>query len=1069
MSDSGLTGIRWARHWSGMAVVAILLAGCLPLTGSLPETVLMLDSMVSAEPSSATPAPAELGLAVAVAPTLWAGWEHLSTVTGDLPVPGQATQQTASLVLDVDGDGSNDFVIGARKVAPALVLYRREASGWALSVIEPDVLDVEAGGAFADIDGDGDLDIVMGGDYRSNEVWWWENPLPEGDVEARWTRRIVKQGGGQQHHDQLLADLDGDGRLEVAFWNQGADALFMAEIPDDPRAAGEWPRTVIFEGTGEGMALADIDLDGLPDLLAGGRWFKYAGGNFTATLIGPDQVEGRIAAGDLIPGGLPEVVLSAGDSVGPLRWYACEGNPADPGCWIGHDLLDVPIDHGHSLAVADFDEDGHLDIFAAEMRVDSENEDAGMWIFVGDGTGHFTRFGIAEGMGNHESRVADLDGDGDLDILGKPYNWETPRLDVWLNPGMIQPLPTPTPIAASTLTLDAWQRHVIDPNRPWRAVFITAADLNGDGLQDVIGGGWWYPNPGMPGGVWERRALGDPLNNMAAVADFDGDGDLDVLGTDGQVDGRAFAWAENDGAGNFSLHPAIAQGGGDFLQGVAVGRFHSGAIEVALSWHEAGHGIEHLTVPSDPVGQAWSLDTAQQVSQDEQLTAGDIDGDGDPDLLLGTIWLRNDGDMWTPLTLFETSASPDRNRLAHINTDGRLDAVVGYEAISGPGVLAWYEQGADPAALWTEHVISRAVIGPMSLDVADMDRDGDNDVVVGEHNLDDPASARLLIFENMNGTGGVWAGHVVYTGDEHHDGAQVVDIDSDGDFDILSIGWGHPAVLVYENLAIVGGGDAPAPSPVATATHPPTLQPTATQPPATATAPGPVSGRVEAGLLALYTFDEGAGAIVHAVSGDSGLDLVIDNPAAVRWGEGGLVVETPASIGSAGPVTGLVDAIRAGESLTVEAWIRPANLTQVGPARILTISSDTAHRNLTLGQGLWGDRPSDVLDVRLRTSETDTNGQPSLTTSPGWLAERLTHVVYTRSTDGQATIYLDGIPQATAAIGGSLAGWDSTYRLLLANEATGDRPWLGEYRLVAIYGRALSPAEVAQNHAAGDR
>ncbi len=122
----------------------------------------------------------------------------------------------------------------------------------------------------------------------------------------------------------------------------------------------------------------------------------------------------------------------------------------------------------------------------------------------------------------------------------------------------------------------------------------------------MLSGGWWYPSPGTAGGVWERRPLGEPLYNVATVADFDGDGDLDVLGTDGQVYGSAFAWAENDGQGNFSVHPAIAQGGGDFLQGVAAGRFHSGAIEVALSWHEGGPGIEHLIVPT--IGRTgWSL------------------------------------------------------------------------------------------------------------------------------------------------------------------------------------------------------------------------------------------------------------------------------------------------------------------------------------------------------------------------------------------------------------------------------------------------------------------------------
>jgi hypothetical protein len=42
---------------------------------------------------------------------------------------------------------------------------------------------------------------------------------------------------------------------------------------------------------------------------------------------------------------------------------------------------------------------------------------------------------FATGIGFHEARVADLNGDGKLDVLDKPYNWEAPRVDVWLQTG----------------------------------------------------------------------------------------------------------------------------------------------------------------------------------------------------------------------------------------------------------------------------------------------------------------------------------------------------------------------------------------------------------------------------------------------------------------------------------------------------------------------------------------------------------------------------------------------------------------------------------------------------------
>jgi len=355
-----------------------------------------------------------------------------------------------------------------------------------------------------------------------------------------------------------------------------------------------------------------------------------------------------------------------------------------------------------------------------------------------------------------------------------------------------------------TLPLDRWERHVLDDARPQRAIFITTGDLDEDGDADVVTGPFWYENPGTDDGPWSRHELGSPLYNQAVVHDFDGDGHLDVLGTEGvgSTANADFALAHGDGRGGFEVVASVASARGDFLQGVCVAEFDpAGPLQVALSWHQRGQGVQLLTVPSDPATDPWAWEQIATDSQDEALSCGDIDGDGDVDLLQGTRWLRNDGSEWSPQVVSDVDGAPDRNRLADIDGDGRLDALVGFEAISVEGTLAWYQQPESLDALWQEHVIADDVVGPMSVSAGDVDGDGDPDVVVGEHNLARPDDARLLLYENVDASGSTWPVHTIYQGDEHHDGAELVDIDADGDLDVVSIGWGHGRVVLYENLA----------------------------------------------------------------------------------------------------------------------------------------------------------------------------------------------------------------------------------------------------------------------------
>jgi hypothetical protein len=108
------------------------------------------------------------------------------------------------------------------------------------------------------------------------------------------------------------------------------------------------------------------------------------------------------------------------------------------------------------------------------------------------------------------------------------------------------------------------------------------------------------------------------------------------------------------------------------------------------------------------------------------------------------------------------------------------------------------------------------------------------------------------------------------------------------------------------------------------------------------------------------------------------------------------------------------------------------------------------------------------LMARLRTSQTNRFGYPPVVTrSKPVPAGQLVHLVYTRSVDGIVRIYANGALTHTSSSQGSLANWDRSYMLALANEPPGDRPWFGDYHLVAIYAQALIAAEVKQNFDAG--
>jgi len=357
-------------------------------------------------------------------------WEHVSNRGGSFPQAGVA-QQSSALVLDIDKDRRDDFVIAGWSPETSMVWFRSAPAGPERYLIDDRQSHIEAGGGWFDLDGDGDPDIVQGGSWNTNQIWWWENPYPEYDPSKPWERHTIKDWGENQHHDQIVDDFDGDGSPELVFWNQQARMLFLADVPDNPRDQASWKPVAIWSwsrgSNHEGLAKADIDLDGTLDLIGGGYWFKHVRGKqFQAHAIDADYGFSRTAAGDFIEGGRPEILLGSGDGHGPLNLYAWHED-----AWRRSTLI-PDLNHGHTLQAGDIDADGHLDIYVAEMHTPGAGATARQMVLYGDGRGGFAQQVLATGIGGHEGKLGDLDGDGDLDILQKDFQHER-RIDIWLN------------------------------------------------------------------------------------------------------------------------------------------------------------------------------------------------------------------------------------------------------------------------------------------------------------------------------------------------------------------------------------------------------------------------------------------------------------------------------------------------------------------------------------------------------------------------------------------------------------------------------------------------------------
>ena len=297
----------------------------------------------------------------------------------------------APAFLDIDGDGRADLVLGTS--GPMLGVYSYKDTGKPLDAVkisdnllrhERFVRNMErAVVASGDLDGDGDLDLILGN--QAGELTWIENV---GNAkQPRWKVRDEKIGTGTQRRNSapLLVDLDGDGDLDLLAGGADGRVWLFRNVGTAKQAKWQM-ETTSFAGIDVGansvLAAVDLDRDGKPDLIVGnGRGVVVLYRNegvdrdpqfrLVSTRLG-DLSVGQAAAPailDINEDKLPDLVVGSRD--GKLA-LLLNGGPAEglPRAWKGAtapwDFLPL---RGYSAPhFLDLNGDGRIDVLVSDSE-----------------------------------------------------------------------------------------------------------------------------------------------------------------------------------------------------------------------------------------------------------------------------------------------------------------------------------------------------------------------------------------------------------------------------------------------------------------------------------------------------------------------------------------------------------------------------------------------------------------------------------------------------------------------------------------------------------------------------